>query len=273
MKNQFKKLCFYFLVLVFFLGFLMPSNAQILTIDKVSNIIDSTQNQKMFTLLTFGFSFIQEEVGILDLKTSADLTYFLKKDVVYSITQYNLSATGKINYINAGYSHLRYRMNNESVISPEFFTQYQWDEIRGMKNRALGGSNLRFTLLNDSLISIFMGLGLMYEYEVWDYRGVPSHKVPENASDEHINSLKLNSYLKINKQFDENINLIFITYLQAKPDNNIVYPRISPSLRLDIKVYKKVSFSFNFNSIYDFKPIVPIRNFYYSFSNTIMVKI
>lgn len=273
MKNHLKKLCFYFLVPVFFLGFIKSSNAQILTIDKVSNVIDTTQNKKLFTFLTFGISFIQEEVGILDLKTSADLFYFFKKDVLYSITQYTLSATDKVNYVNTGYSHLRYRMNNESVISPEFFVQYQWDEVRGMKNRALGGSNLRFTLLNDSLISIFAGLGLMYEYEVWDYRGVPSEKVPENATDEHINSLKLNSYLKINKQFDDYINLIFITYLQARPDNNIVYPRISPSLRLDIKVYKKVSFSFNFNSIYDFKPIVPIRNFYYSFSNTITLKI
>ena len=259
-------------ILVIFLIVSQYVSGQILTVDKLEKQ-DTSKHQNFFTNLDFGFNFIQEEVSILDLKTSAELTYFLKKDLIYSITQYNLAATDKVNYLNAGYTHLRYRINNESKVSPEFFGQYQWDGVRGMKNRALGGSNLRFTIISDSSFSFYAALGAMYEYEVWDYRGVPDDKVPVNSSDEYTSYIKLNSYFKINKQFSKNAKLIFITYIQARPDNNIIYPRISPSLKLNFNISKKVSFTVNFSSIYDFDPIVPIRNFYYSFSNTIQVRI
>lgn len=260
-----------FYITIVFLILTNTVSAQILTIDKLERQ-DTTKQQNFFINTDFGFNYIQEEVGILDLKTSAELTYFMKKDLIYSVTQYNLASTDNAKYLNAGYTHLRYRINNEARISPEFFGQYQWDGVRGMKNRALGGSNLRFTLINDSSFTFYAALGVMYEYEVWDYRGVAEDIVPLNSSDKYTSYIKLNSYFKINKQFSKNTKLIFITYIQARPDNNIIYPRISPSLKLNVSISKKLSFVVNFSSIYDFKPIVPIRNFYYSFSNTIQIR-
>jgi hypothetical protein len=220
-----------------------------------------------------GLNINQEDETVINLKISADLTYLIRKDLLILLSEYDLNSTQNVKLVNAGFTHLRYRFNRESNLQPELFIQFQWNGIRGMKSRFLAGENLRFLLNKDSLNISYFALGLMYELETWDYRGVPANESPFNPQDVHTNYIKLNFYYNIDWKIRENVDFSFIVYIQSKPNADIIYPRISPSAQLNFGISEKLSFSFIMNAQYDRKPVVPIRNFYYNLSSAITFKL
>ncbi len=249
------------------------SFAQILNVDRIKTGKDSTTDQNLYAIVNLGLDITQEDKRVINLKTSVDLSYLFQKNVIILLAQYDVTSAKNVKLINAGYSHLRFRFNRESDIQPELFTQYQWNGIRGMKARVLAGANLRFLLDKDSLNVSYIAMGLMNEWETWDYRNVPTDKIPLNPKDKQSNYIKLNCYFNLTRKIQENVDLSFIIYIQSRPNANIIYPRISPSIQLNLAVSKKLSVSFIMNGIYDRKPIVPIRNFFYDFSSTVTIQI
>ena len=253
--------------------FISFSSAQILNIDRITTGNDSTSIKKLSAVIILGLDITQEDSRVINLNTIADLSYKFQKNVLILLSQYNLTSAENVKLINAGYSHLRFRFNRESNIQPELFTQYQWNGIRGMKSRFLAGANLRFLLNKDSLDISYFAIGLMNEWETWDYRSVPPDKIPINSTDKKTNNIKLNCYYNISQKILDNIDLSFIIYLQSQPNANFIYPRISPSIQLNVAVTEKFSISFIMNGFYDRKPVVPIRNFFYDFSSAINIQI
>jgi len=245
--------------------------SQILNVDRITNSTDSAVSKSLNSVISLAININREDETIIDLKTSVEVSYKFKRNIIISLSQYELTSTENVNLINSGYSHLRFRINRESVIQPEFFMQYQWNGIRGMKSRFLAGANLRLLINKDTSSATYFALGLMNELERWDYRSVPENEIPFNTEDVHTNYIKLNCYLDTEWKIREDVNFSFIVYLQARPNANIIYPRISPSVKINFGVSEHLLLSFIMNSFYDSKPVVPIRNFYYNLSTGVSI--
>lgn len=242
----------------------MQANAQVLNFDKVSAPGDSAKRWNVVIQAGADFS---SERDVFDVDTKADITRFMKGHHLMSAIFVNsfISTTGS-DLQNTGFIHLRYRDNDTRKLSPEYFTQYQWDNFRGMINRYLIGTNLRIRLKESKTLDLYAGIGLMYEWEKWNFGGVDAAKLPL-VHPAYLNSalLKLNQYFKISMRLFRTTDLTFTNYFQARPDKQIVMPRIADFLQWDIPLSKKFSIHLNAESIYDAVPIVPIKHFYYSY--------
>jgi len=240
------------------------THAQVLNLDKVSASADSTK--KWSVALQAGADFSSEK-NVFDWDTRADITKFMPQHHLLSVIFLNslISSSGS-DLQNAGFIHLRFRDNDTRRLSPEYFTQYQWDDLRGMVNRYLIGTNLRIGIIETKTLDFYAGIGLMYEWEKWNFDGVDSAKLP-SAQPRYVNSalVKLNQYFKISVKLFKTTDFTFTNYFQARPDKHINTPRVADFIQWNIPLSKKFSINFNMESIYDAAPVVPIRHFYYSY--------
>lgn len=250
---------------------LQISFAQILNVDKITSIPDSA-TKKLHILLNFGLEVDGQETAVIDAKSTLDISYFIQKNVFIFVTKFDETMTGEKKVLNAGYSHLRLRLAEPKQIRPEFYTQYQWDGVRGLKGRFLTGANVRFPLFKNKTSIIDLAIGIMNEQEEWNYSGVPVEKTPLNPQHIKTNFVKTNTYLKITKNISKNVVFVFMNFLQTRPNKNYKNFRYSSSLQCTLKLSRKIDFAFEFNSIYDRQPIVPIKNFYYDLTNGLVIR-
>ena len=116
------------------------------------------------------------------------------------------------------------------------------------------------------------GTGLLYENEKWDYEGVDTNKVQIQGPPVYVQKFKSSSYLKWEGSISSTTTLSTTVFYQGTFDHYL-QPRVSTTISLDAAVSKHVSFGFKIYGMYDSKPIVPITNFYWSFSNSFSFKI
>lgn len=97
--------------------------------------------------------------------------------------------------------------------------------------------------------------------------------IPASAPSVRTEYLKSNSYIKFEIKVSDNSDFFFTTFLQTRPDKFFIYPRIANVIKWDVNISKHLFVEFNFNSIYDTRPVVPISKFYFSSSESIIYKI
>ncbi len=250
--------------------FPLISSGQILNIDK-SDTSDYVNKAKIGFNFSTGLEIDKQQTTLYDATNTAELMLQKKKELFILAASYRFTYNGPDDILNAGYFHLRFRHNYKNKYQPETFMQYQWDNKRGLSYRALGGMNLRYNFYKGDTWDLNAGLGLMYEIEKWNYDGVDSAKWPANLTPITNRLIKINSYIRMNWKASENSDVIISVFLQTRP--TIFKPRIAPSVQWNINAGKHVGFSINFAGIYDEAPVVPIHKFYYSLSNSILVKI
>ncbi|MES2332599.1 MAG: DUF481 domain-containing protein [Bacteroidota bacterium] len=257
-------------IIIAFLLFPLFSSAQILNIDK-SDTADYVNKSKTSFNLSTGLEIDKQQTTLYDATNTAELMYQKKKELFIFSTSYRFTYNGPDDILNAGYFHLRFRHNYKNKYQPETFVQYQWDNRRGLSYRALAGMNLRYNFYKGDTWDINAGLGLMYEEEKWNYSAVDSAKLPANTTPITNHLMKINSYIRMNWKASENSDVILSLFLQTRP--SAFKPRIAPSVQWNINAGKHLGFSVSFAGIYDQAPVVPINKFYYSLSNSILVKI
>jgi hypothetical protein len=251
-----------FFCALLFLAFQL--HGQVLNIDKVSAPADSTKKWNVAVQAGADFS---SEKKVFDWDTKADITRFMQGHHLMSAVFVNsFISTAGSDLQNTGFIHIRYRDNDTRKLSPEYFTQYQWDNLRGMVNRYLTGTNLRIRIKETKILDLYAGIGLMYEWEKWNFNGVDSARLPVMRP-AFVKSalLKLNQYFKISIKLFKTTDFTFTNYFQARPDKHIGTPRIADFIQWNIPLSKKFSINLNIESIYDAAPIVPIQHFYYSY--------
>ena len=207
---------------------------------------------------------------IVSFDTKADLSYWFKNNVLISTSKFALFRSGNKNLINGGFSHLRLRLRQDLWVHPEIFTQYQLDGIRGMEERFLAGANLRFRLKKYDRGAFFIGVGGMYEYEYWNYDGVPDDIVIIDDTPVQNHFGKFNFYLSYRQKLGNWASLSSIFYFQTRLDSYFLSPRISTDAQLTFQISKHLSFAMKYNVFFDAAPPVPIFNWYYSVINKIV---
>ena len=246
------------------------ATAQILNIDK-SDTSDYVSKAKTTFHFSTGLEIDKQQTTLYDATNTAELMLQKKKELLIFAASYRFTYNGPDDILNAGYFHVRFRHNYKNRYQPETFLQYQWDNKRGLAYRALAGANLRYNFFKGDTWDINAGLGLMYEEEKWNYAGVDSVKLPANLTPIVNHLVKLNSYIRVNWKASENSDVILSVFLQTRP--TVFKPRIAPSAQWNINAGKHIGFSISFAGMYDQAPVVPIHQFYYSLSNSILVKI
>ncbi|MES2373967.1 MAG: DUF481 domain-containing protein [Bacteroidota bacterium] len=245
-------------------------SAQILNIDK-SDTADYVNRAKTSFNFSTGLEIDKQQTTLYDATNTAEVMHQKKKELFLFAASYRFTYNGPDDILNAGYFHLRFRHNYKNKYQPETFVQYQWDNKRGLLYRALTGMNLRYNFYKGDTWDFNAGLGLMYEEEKWNYSAVDSAKLPVNTTPVTNQFIKINAYVRLNWKASENSDVIFSVFLQTRP--NQFKPRIAPGAQWNINAGKHLGFSISFAGIYDQAPVVPIHKFYYSISNSILVRI
>ena len=262
------KCSFYIMVVALFLYPKMAA-CQILNIDK-SDTSDYMNKAKTSFQFNSGLEIDRQQTTLWDGTNSAEIMIQKKKELFIFSGNYRFTYDGPTDILNSGFIHLRFRHNYKNIFQPETFVQYQWDKQRGLVYRKLAGANIRYTLWKGDKWDFNAGLGLLYEEEKWNYDGVDSAKLPTNTTPITNQLVKINSYIRFDWKSSTNSDIAFNIFLQTV--TNKFAPRIAPHIQWNIVAGKHLGFSISFTGVYDDAPVVPIRKFYYSISNSILVK-
>jgi len=247
------------------------ANAQIINIDRELNS-DSILKNWQFQVAA-SYSSDKQQNNINDLNTSFEVTRFLaNKYAIIAAAQVNSTISGRTTIQNEGFLHLRYRDVDSRKLSPEYYMQYQWNGAWGMQSRALYGANLRYKILDRTGFDLFTGIGLFQQYEVWNWNGVndialyPNH--PDLITD---NKLRVNNYLKLAKKIARNLDFAITSIQQFNAISIANNPHFRWYLigQVNYDINKNFKLSFNWDHVYDFKPLLPINKFYYGYSTTL----
>lgn len=262
---------FTLIALLFFIGTVFNNSvqAQIINIDK-SDTSDYIKKPKFNFNFSTGLEVDKQQTTLWDATNTAEAMLQKNKDLFLFAASYRFTYNGPDDILNAGYFHFRYRSHYKDKFQPEPFAQYQWDNKRGLEMRYLGGANIRYNMWKGDKMEFNAGLGLMYEVERWNYDGVDSNKVPLDKTPITNKYIKLNSYVRMDWKPNSNNDIAINVFVQTRP--NSFHPRIAPHLQWNINAGKHVGFAVSYSGMYDESPVVPIHNFYFSLSNSILVK-
>lgn len=241
---------------------------QILNTDAFETGVDTTR--ALHLKWDLGFNLIKQQTLLLAFDTELNTAWATPRNMLMLIGHFNFFRTGKQNLLNGGYGHLRWRYLGHRRLQPEVFAQYQMDAVRGMLHRGLAGSNLRMHLWESPQGKgrFDLGLGAMYEYEHWNYSGVPAGTpIPPNAEPIKNHFIKFNSYLAYNQKVKEFFAIQAMIYFQARPDSYFRYPRLSGDLSFQFKLSKHIALAVEWKLLYDALPPVPVTKMLYTVMN------
>jgi len=244
--------------------------AQIINIDK-TDTSDYIKKAVWNGNISAGMEVDKQKNTLLDASNFADISLQKYKELFVFSASNRFTYDGSQDFLNTGYVHLRCRHQYKENLHPETYVQYQWDEERGMKHRFVTGENLRYSFWHHHNWQMAFATGIMYENELWDYRAVDSAKIPSNPVNQERSIIKSNSYLKWEGKLSTVSNISVIIFYQA-PFNDFFKPRVSTAIKFDIDISRHFSLSISYSGLYDAKPVVPIFNFYYAFSNSLVYK-
>ena len=253
---------------IFFFPVLM--HAQIINIDKSDTSDYVTKAKTSFNFST-GLEVDKQQITLWDATNTAEWMLQKKKELLLLAGSYRFTYNGPDDILNAGFIHLRLRHNYKDKFQPETYVQYQWDNKRGLEYRTVAGANMRYNFWKLDKWDFNAGLGLMYEVEKWNYDGVDTSIKPVSTAPILNKFIKINSYIRLDWKASDNSDVAINVFLQTRP--NVFKPRIAPHIQWNINAGKHIGFIVSFSGIYDDAPVVPIHKFYYSMSNSIVVKI
>jgi Protein of unknown function, DUF481 len=259
-----------FLFLIIAIAKSVLSFSQIITIDK-ADTNGYVKKEAWNGNISLGLEIDKQKATLFDASNFVDVSLQKFHEFFILSASSRFTYNGPQDFLNAGYVHLRWRHNYINKWHPETFTQYQWDNKRGLKKRYLLGENIRYNLWRKRKRELSFATGLMYENEIWDYVAVDTVKIPPNPVDQHSSFLKSTSYVKWDEKISDNSKFTFIVFYQAA-FNHFWQPRIAVNLNLNVNISKHFSLETKAGGLYDAKPVVPIFNFYYNLSNSIVYK-
>jgi hypothetical protein len=159
----------------------------------------------------------------------------------YFIGKIKFQKAEETDLINKGYEHIRYnyKLSNNERLFLEGFEQLQFDAVRKIDKRFLTGGGLRYSPLIKKKIRINIGLGGMYEYEMF------------KDTTAAYNWFRITSYVSFQARFARNVYFYTTTYYQPLPSDWNGNYRIFNNSGLSVAISSKFSFFSDFEIIYD----------------------
>ncbi|MBC5773511.1 DUF481 domain-containing protein [Pontibacter sp. KCTC 32443] len=208
------------------------------------------------------------------------LQFTFNSDAAYISAKHSYLVLGYYNYLlinydnkeqrntiaSNGYAHFRVNLHRRRRLSYEIFTQLQADKARGMELRNLAGLGGRFAILRKEKTNLYIGSGIMHEYEKWLSPEIEAGILESNL-------VKLTNYISNKVVLNDHVATEAIVYYQTGYDDKIdsFRNRVSGDANLLVKLNNTLSFKTAFNCTFEDKPIVPVTKFVYAISNGVQL--
>ena len=248
-------------------------HAQVMNIDHASQ---DTAAPKVFnTAISVTIDMDEQKANIFDEDGSLESSWQKQKNtLVFQAISEIVTGGPNNNVLNSRSVQLRDRIFPKHRLHPELFTQYQYDEVKGLQNRMIGGANLRYIIKDKGTFRTFAASGFMYEYEDWNYHGVLYIRdIPANAHDTIRKVIKSTSYIRFSKYLGNKVDFSMVLFYQAQPQFFFKYPRVAGFTQLNFNISELFTLALEYDGWYDTKPVVPIKKYYFSFNEGLVFKI
>ncbi len=204
--------------------------------------------------------------------TEASVAFQYKDHLLFPVASQKIQTSDNSELQNSGFLSLKYLHRFQKKIFYEGYSQYQWEAQRGMRQRFLYGGNAWLNIIRSDMFQWTVAAGFFNEYEKWDFTAVPTEKRKTEDPDfiENI-YFKYNAKTRIVWKWKEKSSLSLSLFVQGRPDF-LSYVRLAPSTQLVFQLHKNLYFSTGFEGIYDYKPVVPIDNFFFSQNNSLLFR-
>jgi hypothetical protein len=209
----------------------------------------------------------EEKLVYTRLSTKGDLLFVSKRHAYILINSIEyVSSTNSLPF-STGFSHLRINFRREHALSFETFAQVQYDEVRRMRFRLLGGGGIRYTFIDKDGFDAHAGTGLMYEYEKWSET--------EEPNSPHIYKAipKSSNYLGIEFMLAKHVKLDLWGLYQVGYDweDQLYRNRYAAEVSFNFIIGKRLTWTNRFIYHYDAQPIIPINPSYYQIMNGVRI--
>ncbi|MEP1033535.1 DUF481 domain-containing protein [Ekhidna sp.] len=198
----------------------------------------------------------------VELTNRADVAFRFKNHGITAANKFELTRDGSETILSGGFMYGKFKTFYDNPFVLEHYVQYQWAEARGLNQKIAVGSNLRYKIFKSQKGGAFAGVGPFYEYELWNYRGVPEDRLPLIMDDVERKVLKLNVYLSTKRALSEKIRFEGALYFQDEFNDIFNNPRWAGSTSFSYSFTENIAFAVNLQVIYDFAPLVPIDKFW-----------
>lgn len=235
--------------------------SQVLHTENFNVIVDTTKILKGNFSPSFRYRNVKED--FLEIENTADVSIRIKNHGFTIANKIEYSIFGDENIMSGGFLYLEYVNLRSKKIAFEPFYQMHWNEIRGLDRKYAGGMNLRWRALVKNTTGLFLGIGSLYEFERWNYSGVPDDLLPINQSIIEVSQLRGNSYVSFKQSFGDLFDLDISGYYQPNFSEFFKNYRIAGSFELTYNVTKYLGLRLLYQNIYDSDPIVPIDKLYH----------
>lgn len=225
-------------------------------ISQVINIEGKRTDEKnrFYGNVNVSFDFEKSKKKLWASGNNTNLYYRVGNHLIMSFTNWNFTSSGNQKIQNDGYEHLRYNFRPDSIIIPEIFGQYQFNDLRNIKYRAVGGAGIRIALFSSDTINLFMGTSIMYEERYFTY---------ENTGQEHW---RINLYANIDWDITQTVNLSGIVYFQPAIDD-FYNQNIAAESRLGIQLINRFRLILSAKLAYETEPPEGVSEFYTKFKS------
>lgn len=257
------------ILIYLFLNLFTICKGQILFSESFTVILDSSKSIK--GSITPELKIQTQKKTLVEITNLADLSIKLKKNYLTVANKVEFTSFGSEVFLSGGYLFLKYKNNLDKHFTLEYYGQVHWAEARGMERKYAGGVNARLKIIKNPKTGLFIGAGPFYEYERWNYNGVPDEKLPTNLTPIDTMNVKFGMYISYKHWIFDKVFLDLSAYHQARFDEIFYRPRLATSSRVGYQINTYLQFVVMYQNIYDYKPIVPIDNWFHRVIATIAV--
>jgi hypothetical protein len=235
--------------------------AQVLHTENFNVVIDTAKVLKGNFTPSFRYRNLKED--LLEIGNTADVSIRIKNHGFSVANRIEYSVLGKENILSGGFLYLEYVNLQSKKIAFEPFFQMNWREIRGLDRKYAGGINFRWRALVKENTGLFLGIGSLYEFERWNYSGVPDDLLPIEQTPVEIEQFRGTSYISFKQKLGEMFDLDISGYCQPTFSSPFKNYRLASSFELTYNFTKFLGLRFLYQNIYDPTPLVPIDELYH----------
>lgn len=245
------------------------TDAQILNIER-SRLEKDTTKVFMFKavagLNTFNRSAAASDpVNLFGYNLDVNALYYPGKHGFMFISKFDYLRINDSDFLNFGMIHGRVNFLRDSRVNFETFTQYSFDNFRGLDPRWIFGGSVRHSIVKTEKFTFLFGVGGMYEFEKW--------QVPNSEEIVETSLFKSSNYITLRASINKYVDFNMVNYYQVGYDRSIsaFRNRVSNSTIMNTKLTEKFSITNTFEISYEDRPVVPITKVIYAFKTGLSI--
>jgi len=240
-----------YFVLLIVLSFSLSSSAQILNVESLRKVTDTSGFSGTASLR---FALKRNTREFLTIASNVHLQYKMNRNLILFKNDVAFQQIEGDQFENSLITHIRYNYRFHKRIKWEIFLQGQNNKVTLIDFRGLIGTGPRFKLSTADNYRFYLGTLVMYEYEELDDGITPIQR-----------DFRGSAYFSFTLYPLETLSFTSTTYYQPQFSELNDY-RISSQSSLLISVFKKISFLIDYTFTFDTFPAIGIPNSQYEFT-------